>query len=260
MRNRINSSILMIVVVLALSPVILAQTPSGPGSGAVGSSPDLSGVWMAGGGNTRSFYLKEPPSLAPWAAEIFKANREGVEDPLESGADELDPSIYCLPDGFPRVYLVNYPFEIIQVPGRMYMLFENSHMVRRIFMDGRKMPEGYPPSFMGYSTGRWEEDTLVVETVGLNDLSWMDRVGTPHSDALRIVERIRRFDHDTLEIDFLFDDPKAFTKTLEGKRVFQLHPEWEIMEHNGFCEDRQRYDYARKSLLGTKGWIIPGEY
>ena len=157
---------------------------------------------------------------------MYQANREGVEDPLESGADEMDPSIYCLPDGMPRVYLVNYPLEIVQVPGRMYMLFENTHLVRRIYMDGRKMPEDYPPSFMGYSTGRWEEDTLVVETVGLDDLSWLDRVGTPHSDALRIVERIRRVDHDTLEIDFLFEDPNAFTKSLEGKRVFQLQSDW----------------------------------
>ena len=260
MRNRLNISILTIVVVLAILLVILAQIPAGPGSGARGGSPDLSGVWRAQGGNVRGFDLKEPPSLAPWAAEIYKANREGVEDPLESGADELDPSIYCLPDGMPRVYLVNYPFEIVQTPARMYILFENTHLVRRIYMDGREMPEDYPPSFMGYSTGRWEEDTLVVETVALDDLSWLDRIGTPHSDALRIVERIRLVDQDTLEIDFLFDDPKAFTKSLEGKRVFQLQPDWEIMEHNGFCEDRQRYDYSRKSLLGTKGWIIPGEY
>jgi hypothetical protein len=258
MRNPLNVSILTIVVVLAILLVVLAQIPAGPGSGE--SSPDLSGVWRAEGGNVRGFNLKEPPSLAPWAAEMYQANREGVEDPLESGADEMDPSIYCLPDGMPRVYLVNYPLEIVQVPGRMYMLFENTHLVRRIYMDGRKMPEDYPPSFMGYSTGRWEEDTLVVETVGLDDLSWLDRVGTPHSDALRIVERIRRVDHDTLEIDFLFEDPNAFTKSLEGKRVFQLQPDWEIMEHNGFCEDRQRYDYSQKSLLGTDKWIIPGEY
>ena len=131
-------------------------------------------------------------------------------------------------------------------------------MVRRIYLDGRRMPEAYPPSFMGYSTGRWEQDTLVVETVGITELSWLDRMGIPHSEALRVVERIRRVDQDTLEIDLLFDDPEAFTMPWGGKKVFRLRPDWEIMEHIGFCEDRHRYDYSQKSLLGTKEWIHPG--
>jgi len=222
---------------------------------AAGSPPDLTGIWMAQGGDIRDFSAEAPP-LAPWAAEVYKTHREGV-GPDESGVDELDPSIYCLPDGFPRVYLVTYPFEIVQTPGTVYMLFENTHMVRRIYLDGRKMPEDYPPSFMGYSTGRWERDTLVVETRGITSLSWLDRTGIPHSEALRVTERIRRPARDTLEIGFLFDDPEAFTRAWGAKKLFRLRTDWEIMEHIGFCEDRQRHDFSRKSLLGTKEWLLP---
>ena len=108
--------------------------------------------------------------------------------------------------------------------------------VRRIYMDGREHPEGWPFGWMGHSIGNWDGDTLVVDTVGLNDRTWMDRGGTPHSDALHVVERFRRVAHDTLEIDFLFDDPKAFTKPWGAKKVYRLRPDWEVLEDIA-CEE-----------------------
>lgn len=247
MRIHLYGSILAVVTTLALAPAVRAQT----------STPDISGIWAPQPGEVRSFVDQAAP-LTPWAAEIFKTNRSGVGDPKDSGLDELDPSIYCLPDGFPRVYLVSYPFELIQTPKTVYQLFEDTHLVRRIYLDGRKMPENYPPSFMGYSTGHWQGDTLVTETAGFNELTWLNRMGIPHSSSLQVAERIRRPDHNTLEVELLFKDPKAFTKDWGGKKVFALHPDWEIMEHNGFCEDRERYNYSHKTLMGTKDWLKPG--
>jgi len=256
MRNRWRSSILTFWVALSVAPAIIAQTPAQTPSG---STPDLSGVWLRRQ-NIRTFNVQEPPPLAPWAAEIYRANRQGIPDPLASGVDEMDPTIYCLPDGMPRIYLSNYPFEIVPAPGKLFMHFENGGQVRRIYLDGRAMPEAYPPSFMGFATGRWQGDTLVVETSGFTDLRWIDRTGTPHSDALRVVERIRRVAPEALEIDFVFADSEAFTKPWSGKKAFDLQPDWAIMEHNGLCEDRHRYEYSQKSLLGTKDWTSPGEF
>jgi len=257
MRSLLNDTILTVVALLAVSSVAVAQNPSRPGSGNAG---DLSGLWdRIRRGAARSFYYSEgPPSLTPWAAEIFRENRD-VGDAVESGNDDLDPTLYCLPDGMPRVYTGNDPFEIVQASGKVYILFERLHLVRRIYLDGRTMPEGYPPSFMGYSTGKWEEGTLVVETGGFNDLTWMDRTGHPHSEALRVVERFRRPTRDTLEIDFRFDDPQAFTKPWGAKERFQLRTDLEIMENNGVCEVRQMHDYSQKSRIGTD-WADPNQY
>jgi hypothetical protein len=126
------------------------------------------------------------------------------------------------------------------------------HQVRRIYTDGRKHLEGAPLTFMGDSIGKWDGDTLVVETVGLNDLTWLDGLGHPHSDALRIVERIKRFDHDTLVIDFLFDDPKAYTKPWTGRKIYKSRPNWQIMEYI-LCEDHMKEEFSRKMGGETKG-------
>ena len=98
------------------------------------------------------------------------------------------------------------------------MLFENNHWVRQIWMDGRAHPTDRAPNWMGHSIGKWDGDTLVVDLVGLNDLTWLDASGRPHSDALHVVERYRRIGHDTLEIELTFDDPKAYTKPWTGKQ------------------------------------------
>ena len=208
MRNRLIGSIIRGVAVLALSPILLAQTAQQ--SGVAKAKPalpssDIWGVWeLAPQGAVRvphSFIMKEPPSMQPWAAEYFKAVRAGVEhDPLdtasvlnEEGRDDMDPIINCLPHGPTRILTGNnHPFEILQVPGRVLIHFERDHLVRQIFMDGREHPNDRAPGWMGHSTGRWEAGTLVVDMVGLNDLTWLDAAGHPHTDALHVVERYRR--------------------------------------------------------------------
>ena len=173
--------------------------------------------------------------MQPWAEEKYKAARVGTK-PNEKGRDEMDPSISCWPPGPTRILLVPFPFEIIQIPGRVLLRFEWDHWTREIWTDGREHPKDLEPTYMGHSIGKWDGDTLVVDTIGVNDKSLLDSEGHPHTDALHVVERIRRVDHDTLQFDFTFDDPKAYTKPWTGQKVFRLKPGWEIAEHI-ICED-----------------------
>ena len=239
MRDRLIALILAVAAMaLVFSPAVSAQT-----------APDLSGVWVRAQGYGRSFNPKEAPPMQPWAAERFRAVREGITDPNQQGRDELDPVITsCAPVGMPRIMLYPRAFEIIQTPGRVLMLFEWDHIVRQIFTNGQKPPDDPDPIWMGYSTGRWDRDALVVDTIGLTDQTWLDSVGHPHSDALKVVERIRRVGADTLEIDFTFDDPKAYTKPWTGKVGYQRMPGWQILEHFA-CENKELYGDAL--LKGT---------
>src|SRR5262245_22350476 len=219
------------VLVEAQETSIKASSQSAP------FTPKLSGIWRASTLGY-SFRPKEPFALQPWAQEKYRRVREGM-DANEKGRDDLDPTIVqCAPIGVPRlVTYARYPFEIIELPGRVIILYEADYSVRQIWTDGRKFPEVSDLTWLGYSIGKWEGDTLVVETVGLTDRTWLDNDGLPHSDALRVVERYRRSDANTLVIDYLFDDPKAYTKPWTTQRVFQSRPDWEIHERL-LCEDR----------------------
>jgi hypothetical protein len=104
-------------------------------------------------------------------------------------------------------------------------------------MNEKEHPQDLDPSWLGHSIGRWDGDTLVVDSVGFNDKTWLDGVGHPHTEALHMLEHIRRVDHDTLQDDFTFDDPKAYTKPWTGQYFFRLHPTWKIDEHVA-CDDR----------------------
>jgi hypothetical protein len=127
--------------------------------------------------------------------------------------------------------------QIVQTPGLIVMLFEYDHFTRQIYLDRREHSQNLDPTWMGESIGRWEGDTLVVDTVGLNDKTWLDQVGHPHSDRLNVVERIRRTSHDTLQDDVTIDDPKAYTAPWMGRQVFKLRPNWHLIEY--VCEDMQ---------------------
>ena len=213
-------------------PVLFAQSPTRPRPEAAQNPPDLSGMWMQPRGERLALRFRpEDPPLQPWALEIYKKNRNGVTDISRSGLNQMDPEHYCLPNGVPRVFTSPSPFEIVQVPGRVYMIFTSlqNPLARYIYTDGQDHPEGYPTNFMGHSIGKWDGDTLVVDTIGLDETSWLDSAGTPHSDALRVLERLRRVDHDTLEIEFRFEDPKAFTMPWTAKKVYKLTPDWQYI-------------------------------
>ena len=236
------------MTLLTSAPVLFAQAPA---------RPDLSGIWTRTGPGANQPFVKGTPPLQPAAKAVFDENRVGTPPEAQEGHDEVDPTIYCLPLGMPRALSSNNPVEIVQTAKVVYMLFEAGQMQRRIYMDGRKMPENYPLTYMGFSTGRYDGDTLVVETTGLSDLPWLDQSGAPHSDALRITERIRRTAQNMLEITFRFEDPKVLTRPLEDTKTYQLRPDWSIMDNIGYCDDRFRYNYGKKVFKGTVDWQSP---
>lgn len=110
-------------------------------------------------------------------------------------------------------------------------------MYRQIFTDGRKLPEDQNPTWFGYSVGKWEGDTLVVETTGFNEESWLDDGGHPHSDALHVTERFRRSNFGNMDIQFTIDDPKAYTKPWTATVRFQLLADTELIEN--ICENEK---------------------
>src|ERR1700722_14625401 len=185
MRDRILGLILALVATLASQPAIFAQTAE-PGISKTAktnrSAPpaDLSGVWRRSRrapDKARKYTIyelafsisNEKPSMTPWAEEKFKANKPNVGPNAVSITESNDPILQCSPPGVPRVYLIRgEPVEIANLPGRMVMLFEYDHFVRNIFTDGREHPKDLNPSWMGDSIGKWEGDTLVVDTVVFN--------------------------------------------------------------------------------------------
>jgi len=195
--------------------------------------------------------------MTPWAQARYRAVREGVANPEDQGREDLDPVLwpYCMPPGLPRIYLRpgQNVFEIGQTRDRVYQVFEVHNTGRAIYLDGRDHLDGAPDMFMGNSIGRWDGDTLVVETTGLNGLlTWLDGMGHPMTSAMRIEERIMRTDHDTLAIHFLFDDPKAYTKPWTGGKVYKLMSDWGLLEYT-HCEEQARREYLQNVLKGDKG-------
>lgn len=221
-----------LIFFLALVAVLRARSGSiAAGHASSRFSPkDLTGVWMAQGEIT--FSPAEPP-MQPWAEAKFRSVRPSYGP--HASPKSLDPTLNCAPPGFPRILLFPFPMQVVQTPSEIIMLFEYDHFIRQIFLDRREHPDDLDLSWMGDSIGQWEGDTLVVDTVKLTDKSWLDQVGHPHSDALRVVERIRRLDRGTLEDDVTIDDSKAYTKSWSGRQVFKLKPAWHLMEY--VCED-----------------------
>jgi len=258
MLKRSMSLLLATLAVFFVSCAAFAQSAAqAPPANSQMTAPaaDLSGIWMRlrdKGATARGYPgiildLGQPTELpmTPWAAAIYKVNSAKYhgDDP-----DTVlsDPVFSCYPPGVPRIYLFGFPMQIVQVPGQVIMLFEYDHFVRRIYTDGRPHDMNQGPLWMGDSIGKWEGDTLVADTVSFNDKSLIDRVGHPHSDALHVVERIRRVDQNSLEIGLTVEDPKAFTNPWSTKLIFESKPDWKIMEQ--ICEDNASFiDFNNKS-------------
>jgi len=223
---------------------------------AAASTPDLSGMWRRTRrppDNKRKYTIFEialsltndEPPMTPWGLEKFKAAKPNVGPHAVTIAESNDPTVNCFPHGVPKIYLMRgAPLEILQEPGRVVMYFEYDHFVREIFTDGRQHTPDLNPTWMGEAIGKWDGDTLVVDTIGFNDKTWLDYSGHPHSDALHVVERIRRVDHGTLVNDITIEDPKAYTKPWVSHMVFDLHPDWKIEET--ICEDDVNFSNVQK--------------
>lgn len=216
--------------------------------------PDLSGVWESvdppGGGFFMDLASGLPPSdvvMTPWARAIAeqRERREHVDDPYG----------YCMPPGVPRINWSRAPMKIIQTPAVTAMHFETiaAQTFREVFTDGRSLPKGAQPTWLGYSVGRWEGDTFVVETTGFRDGGWLDtRKGRPHSDALHVIERLTRPSYGRLEMTVTINDPKAFVKPWTAKVPFRLLPDTSLIEM--FCEThRETMENRQPDALGGTG-------
>ena len=200
-------------------------TPSGPAPRTPDGNPDFTGVWYA----QRTVDPGRPEPL-PWADKLLQ------ERAANNSKDA--PGAHCLTRGITAAGAL-FPYELVQTPTRLVMIFEDdipSH--RTVYLDGRQHPKDPNPSWMGHSVGRWEEDTLVVDTVGFNDKSWLDAQGHPHTEKLHVTERLRRPDLGHLEIEFTIEDPGTYAKPWIIKRVADLDPNDEIGEY--VCTEGER--------------------
>ena len=234
-----HTSTYITLILVSLTASLIAQPGSPPAKTAVsGPAPthDLTGVWMMRNpANMRAYtgatFTKEEPELTDWAKAKYKDAKASNNG--KYGLDTTNDPVLtrCAPPGTPRVYFHPYPFEVVQTPKQTFLIYEYDHTLRRVFTDGRAIPTDPDLTWMGTSVGRWENNTtFIVDTVGLNEKTWIDRVGHPHSDQLHVVERFRRINSDHLEIDFTMTDPKALAKPWNATFYFELRPNWELGE------------------------------
>jgi len=170
--------------------------------------PDFSGIWQPPLGYVRNLakdLKEEEVPFQPWAKALYDERTTG-----KFWKD--DPDANCLPQGVPKLDTAPAPWKLIQFPDQVVILYEAFTQWRQIFMDGRKLPEDPNPTWLGYSVGRWEGNTLVVESSGFNGKAWLDQVGHPTTEKLRVTEKFRRKDFGHLEIEITIDDPGAYTK------------------------------------------------
>jgi hypothetical protein len=266
--RRRAASIAALAPLLLLPPIALSQDThrsqtARPPDAAVGApspaantparalSHDISGVWMqypegvvkgVPGMNAIDESLRPP--LTPWGRAKYDA-AFAMQGPRAVAGKENAPTLRCDPDGPPRVLNLPNPFEIIQIPGRTFMFYELGHVWRTIWTDGRPLPKDPDPTWLGYSVGKWEGDTFIVDTIGFNDKAWVDVYGNPRSDKMHLTERYRRLNHDTLEMQIIMDDPKAYTKPwINPPKLHKLEPGWEIAEWFCVIDEENAYSEA----------------
>jgi hypothetical protein len=200
--------------------------------------PDLQGLWNAADGRFLTNIAKRAGFEAPFqpgAAAVFK-ERQDTE-----GRDR--PAGRCLPHTVPTAMMVpGYPWKVVQTPGLTIVLFENFSQYRQIFTDGRDFPAERAPTWFGYSIGKWDGDTFVVDVVGFNDKGWLDDGGHPRSEAMHVTEKWRRKDFGHMDIEFTFDDPKTYTKPWSVTVPFNLLPDTEIIEN--VCENEKDVEHV----------------
>jgi hypothetical protein len=206
--------------------------------------PDLSGVWLNEwfyGGQVRKPPQSppgEPPAstfadiganmpgglpFQPWAKELMLRRKE------QNSKD--NPDAHCLPMGIMQFHEHPQPRKMLQTPGLLLILYEGNEGIRQIFTDGRPLPKNDPqPWWYGYSTGRWEGDTLVVQSAAFRDDGWLDIYGSPLTSAATITERFRRLNYGTMKIDVTIDDPKAYTRPFTVRVNQRIMPEGELIE------------------------------
>ena len=200
----------------------------GPGAAAApAGTPPIAGFRDVGAG------FKEGLPLTPFGAELLKTRR--------AGNSKDNPEAHCLPFGIVQFHTQGFPRKFYQTPDALVILYEASMGQRQIFLDGRPLPKlGEPqPWFYGYSTGRWDGETLVVESNNFRHDGWLDIIGSPMTEAAKVTERLRRVNFGRMEIDITIDDPKAYTRPWTVRHNQQLMVDEELIEF--VCLENQRF-------------------
>jgi hypothetical protein len=193
------------------------------------AEPDLSGVWeiITYQPEVKTLSGDLPPFL-PWAASRYRASVQAQD----AGKPLIDSSTLCLPHGIPRLMYAPYPFQIIQKRKRITILHEVNHLVRFIYMDESHPTSLGKPTYLGHSVGRWDGSDLIIDSIGFNDLTLIDRAGIPHTEALHVIERYSLRDGGKgLEGLITIDDPKTFSHPWQTKIVFKRSPDVHITEY-----------------------------
>jgi hypothetical protein len=211
-------------------PDMLAPAPRTPDG-----KPDLSGKWSSKD-NTFARDLatglkEDDVPFQPWAKALFDKRKDGSHS-------REDPDANCLPQGVPKIGALAYPWRVVQTPGSIVIIYEAFTLWRQIFMDGRELVADPNPTWMGYSTAKWDGDTLVIDTRGFNGRHWLDQLGRPSTQALHVIERFHRRDFWHMDIHATIDDPGAYTRPWSVKQEVALRYDTELMEF--ICNENNR--------------------
>ena len=254
MRFSLPSPVVVTAALLVVACAVPARASQAPNPAAIPRTsdgrPDLSGIWQVL--NTASWDIQDHhaqkgvpggPGIVvgneipyqPWALAKKKENSERRA--------ELDPEAKCYLPGVPRLMYMPFPFQIVQTPNELTMLFEYVHAVRFVFTNGTAHPRGPIEWWLGDSRGRWEGDTLVVDVVHFNDVTWFDRAGNFHSEALHLVERYTPLDADHIQYDVTVEDPKVFTRAWNMSTVLYRRKERNIQlfDYECYAFDLEKY-------------------
>jgi len=196
---------------------------------------DFSGFWMPSDNvrhliNLASDMKPEDIPLTPWAADVYK---ERIDT---NGIGH--PGVRCLPSGIPEKLNIPDGLKVVQTPDLIVFLYESRTIYRQVFLDGRPLPKDPQPTWMGYSVGHWEGDTLVVETIGQNGKTWLDMRGLPGTEELKVIERYSRPTIGRIDIDVTISDPKAYIKPWNVKLAWRLIPDTDLIE--SICEENSK--------------------
>jgi hypothetical protein len=206
-----------------------------PAASSMTDRRDLSGVWFIRDYN-RAFRTTDGtlPPFTPHGKEEWDKRRKAEAD----GNPIADASAYCYPHGVPRVMNSPYPIQLIHSPGEITIVHEVAHNIRHIYLD-QPMPKDLKPTFLGYSVGHWDGDTLVVDTAGFNDRTWIDEEGIIHSDQMKVTERIRKIENGlALENEITITDPVFFTRPWVKRITYNWRPDLRLQEY--ICEENNR--------------------
>lgn len=215
-----------------------APTPRWPdGKPRLSAVPGQRGLWRNGGGTGAA---GGAPPYQPWARAISDMRR----------AENLEPHTRCKPSGGPRQFATPYGVEIVDIPDLQRIFFFDvggPHTFRTIFMDGRAHPKDLVPSYYGHSIGKWEGDTLIVDTIGFNDKMWIDRGQAPHTEKLHLIEKFTRTDMNSMSYQLTVDDPDAYTEVWStAVQTMRFAPTDELFEY--ICQDN---NLGSDLMIGT---------